>query len=388
MCGRTPHQQAPGASSAWLARHWGAGLRPRVLSLIALGAAFAASCARGAPPARTLAPASLRAAAAAKGLFYGCAVHRGLVSDTAFQRAVVTDCGMLVPENALKWRELSAAPGRYDFGLADAIAEFATAHGLALRGHALVFHSSMPAWFAATADSANAERLLVDHITTVAGRYRGRMHSWDVVNEAIDVRSPRPDRLRVQPWLALLGPGYIETAFRAAHAADPNALLVYNEAEVDHDGAQQDTTRRATLALLDRLLATGTPVHALGIQMHLDDSSRFTALPAFLAAVKARGLAVIVTEMDVRESNAHTDPAAIDSAVAAAYRRGLDVVLGDPGVVRGVLTWGLSDRYSWRTVRPRPDGRWRRPLPLDAELRRKAAWRAIVDALAAAPAVP
>ncbi len=185
-----------------------------------------ARSAASASPADTSGSQSLRAHAAAHGLLAGCAVVPARLSaEPNYTAAVASQANILVAENAMKWAALRPGPGQFNFDDADALAGFAAAHGQKLRGHNLCWHEALPEWFAATATRQNARELLTGHIRTVAGRYAGRIHSWDVVNEAIDAKGDRPDGLRKSPWLELIGSDYIELAFKTARAADPGALL-------------------------------------------------------------------------------------------------------------------------------------------------------------------
>lgn len=334
--------------------------------------------------------ASLRDRAAAKGLIYGAAFpHAALSSDSAFAAAFAQECAILVPESVLKWKALRPEPNRFDFAASDLMAEFAHNHGLLFRGHTLVWHRALPQWFEPTVNSRNAEKLLVDHIATVARRYAGKMHSWDVVNEAVHPKDGRSDGLRNSPWLQLLGPDYIDIAFRAAAEADPQALLVYNDYGLDYDTREEEARRTAVLKLLERLKSKGTPIHALGIQAHLLHSDKPFFNPAklssFLREVASLNLRILITEMDVTDKKLAVDVTLRDRLVATAYEDYLSVVLQEPAVI-AVLTWGLSDRYTWLSQdRPRADKTPVRPLPLDAQLRRKLAWNAIARAFDQAP---
>ena len=322
--------------------------------------------------------APLRRQAAARGVLYGAAAATYQLNDAAFAGALVREAGMLVPEYEAKRGVIEPEHGRYDFSGLDRLLAFAHTHGMALRGHPLVWHNRNPDWLA-DALSSRDPALLTDYVAAVAGRYRGRMHSWDVVNEAIDLDTCK---LRETLWLKAFGPSYIDMAFHAARAADPHALLVYNDWGCE--AGANDRFRAATLDFLERALARGVPIDGLGLQGHL---AAFGAqvdqakLRTFLAHVKALGLKVLVTEHDVDDHDGPSDIAARDRAVADASRRFLDVVLDCDATV-AVLTWGLSDRFL------QPEG-WRdrlfrggpRALPLDADLQRKPLWRAMANAL-------
>jgi len=332
---------------------------------------------------------TLRQRAAAKGLIYGAAGGKErLSSDSAFATRFAQECGILVPEGELKWAAVRPTPDKFDFTYSNWLVKFARTHGMLFRGHTLVWHEALPKWFKETVNRQNAEKFLVEHITTVTKRYAGQMHSWDVVNEAIEPKDKRADGLKNTPWLQFLGPDYIELAFRVAAQADPKALLVYNDTALESDTSRDEARRTAVLRLLERLKSRGTPIHAFGIQSHLwSHETRFNPkkLRKFLADVASLGLKILITELDVVDQKLPGDTAVRDRIVAATYEDYLSVVLDEPAVI-AVLTWGLSDRYTWLSkYQPRKDHAPVRPLPLDAQLNRKLAWNAIARAFDNAP---
>jgi endo-1,4-beta-xylanase len=330
-------------------------------------------------PGQALAPssgfagaASLGAHAAAHGLLYGCAVDvRALGADAAYAALIRDQCRILVAENAMKWGGLRPSAEAFRFDDADALVAFAESNHMKIRGHNLVWHRDNPRWFEATATAANARQMLVSHIETVVGRYAGRMHSWDVVNEAIEVRDGRSDGMRNTPWLRLVGDDYIELAFRTARDADPQALLTYNDYGIEAETAEAERKRQSVMEMLRRMVARRVPVDAVGVQSHISavvapaGSPYGAGVMRFIAAARELGLQVLVTEMDVNDRALPADVPVRDAAVAAAYRQYLDLVLAD-SAVRAVLTWGISDRYTWLNHEDsRADGQRERPLPFD-----------------------
>lgn len=342
-------------------------------------------------------PRPLRDRAAAKGLLYGCAMEAPqILSPDDFTALALRQCAALVPENAMKWSHMSDAPDEANYAVPDGIVDFAGENGLALRGHTLLWYWRTPAWFQKLADRGEAEAAMLRRVRDMVGRYRGRIRSWDVVNEPLDPANGRSDGLREAVFLKQIGPGYLDLAFRAAREADPRARLVVNEYDVEYDTPAQDAKRAAVLRLLERMIAAGTPVDALGVQAHLD-IARYPLSPAklrrFLAAVAGMGLEIEITELDVTDELAPAAIAERDRLVADEYARFLDVALDEPAV-KMVMTWGLSDRHSWIVRRQtnemkwRPDGRPSRPLPFDETLAPKAAWAAIAQAFDNAPRRP
>ncbi|BBD58438.1 endo-1,4-beta-xylanase [Nostoc sp. HK-01] len=336
---------------------------------------------------------SLKELAAAKRLIYGAAIqYSQLLLDRELANHVKHECGILVPEWELKWsvgkHPLRPSPNSFDFTGADWMANFAKANGLLLRGHTLIWHESLPPWFKSTVNSQNAKEFLGNHIKTVVQRYLGTIHSWDVVNEAIDLSDNRSDGLRTTPWLKLLGTNYIDLAFRLAAESDPNALLVYNDFGLDYDTPKDEAKRTAVLKLLERLKSQGTPIHALGIQAHLlPGNNKFNPekLRKFLRDVASLGLKIMITEMDITDKKLPVDIAMRDRIIAGVYEDYLSAVLDEKAVI-AVITWGLSDRYTWLSqFQPRADKASVRPLPLDEQMQRKLAWNAIARAFENAP---
>jgi endo-1,4-beta-xylanase len=328
---------------------------------------------------------TLRQRAATKGLLYGAALQsKQLETDSAFSRAIAQECNIIVPEFELKWRTVRPSPSVYHFAPADKLLSFAHAHNMKMRGHTLVWHEDLPSWVDSALNSLNAKQILTDHISTVVKHYAGKMHSWDVVNEAIEPKDGRSDGLRNSPWLTMLGPEYIDLAFRVAAESDPKAVLTYNDFGMDYDTPFGRKKRMLVLNLLRQLKANGTPIHALGIQAHLHrDNPNFNpdSFSTFLQEVADLGLKIMITELDLTEKKLPTDTTLRDRTIAAAYEDYLTVALSQPAVI-AVLTWGLSDRYTWlSTAEPRTDGAPVRPLPLDAQMKRKLAWNAIARSL-------
>ncbi len=237
---------------------------------------------------------ALRATAAARGLLYGSTIATSqIVADDDFTALVRRECAALVTENELKWGNICDAPGIYDFAPADIIVDFATANGIAMRGHTLLWYYRTPRWFRELPDAATAEREMLNHIAAVAGRYRGRMRLWDVVNEPFEPAHGRADGLRGAIFAEKVGPHYLDLAFHAAREADPTARLLLNEYGIEYDSPADDAKRRVILRHLERLRRDGVPVELLGIQGHLEIGVKpFSAkkLRTFLAEIAGLGI--------------------------------------------------------------------------------------------------
>ena len=339
---------------------------------------------------------ALRKLAAEKGLLYGTTISaRQITGDPRFVDLVLQQTGLVVAENDMKWQVMNrGARGDDDYGPADTVAAFALENDLALRGHNLLWYHRTPNWFFDLDNRQDIEAAIVERIRGLAGRYRGMVHSWDVVNEPIEPKDGRPDGLRTGVFLEMFGPDYLDLAYRTAREADPAARLVVNEYDVELDTPEQEVRRTTLLNLLDRMRRSGTPVDAVGVQAHLSCAGGppFSAarLRRFLADVAGLGLTIQITELDVTDENAPADEAVRDRLVADAYSRFLDAALDEPAV-KMVVTWGLSDRHSWIVRKETHESKWRadglpsRPLPFDADLKPKPAFEAIAQAFGHAP---
>jgi endo-1,4-beta-xylanase len=336
---------------------------------------------------------TLRDRAAAKGLIYGAFSEGGykpISASTQLKSSYIQNCGLMV--GGFYWTVTRPGVDSFDFSDNDSFLKFASDNGMLFRGHPLIWYQQNPQWLTDKFQNPNTtsqeiRNIFVNHISTVVKRYSGKIHSWDVVNEAIEPNDKRTDGLRSTPWLQYLGPNYIELAFRTAAKSDPKAMLVYNDYGIEYDTPEEEAKRAAVLKLLKRLKSTGTPIHALGIQSHLLPHQKLNAekLRSFLSDVASLGLKILITELDVIDQDLPVDTNERDRIVAATYEDYLSVVLEEPAVI-AVITWGLSDRYTWLSSQaPRSDGAPVRPLLLDANFQRKLAWNALARAFDQAP---
>jgi endo-1,4-beta-xylanase len=282
---------------------------------------------------------------------------------------------------------LRPAPDVFDFTQADKLMRFAALAGQKVRGHNLCWHEGNPAWLKTTATKENARALLVEHIQKVAGHFSGKIHSWDVVNEAINPKDGLADGLRKTIWYDLIGPDYLEVAYRTAAAADPTAKLTYNDYDIELDTPEQVTKREQVMALVRRFKAKGVPIHAVGIQSHLkaDGPQPGAGLVAFIREAGKMGLEVYITEMDVNTRKIAGGAAEQDAAVAKVYRDYSALVLAEPNV-RCLLTWGITSAHTWLNQSKQPwaqraDGARQRPLPFDDDLKPTPAFFALRDSM-------
>jgi endo-1,4-beta-xylanase len=366
-----------------------------------LGAAGAAGlAATGALPAGPAAASSrppLWKVARSRGIAYGSSIATWQLGDAEYVEVYTREAKLLFTEDDLLWYRLKPAPDApLDFTYADQIIEFAEANRMRVFGAHLVwdegFGEGWPEDYLWELSERDARRLLFGTERAVVRRYRGRVDAWSVANEVTSPEGDNGFRTDV-PWWQTIGPSYVAESFHIAHEIDPNALLVLNEfgfETVNEWGDEPEPRRRATLQVIDTLLDAGVPVQALGVQAHLL-ADRFRerfdarAYTRWLDDVADRGLTILITELDVLDDGLPADVAVRDAAVAAVYRRYLDVALSHRAV-KAVMTFGLTDRYTWlQEDYPREDGAARRPLPFDEDLARKPAYRALSQELGDAP---
>jgi len=374
-----------------------AGTAPDSLNGLAMekGLAFGACLGTAANPLKPVVQKPAKPGAPVKPVPYASGFD-----DPQMRALFAAQCGILVPENELKWYVLRQSPKRYDFTRADLLMAYADQYKLAVRGHTLLWNRSrwMPQWLVnydfGTNPAAEAERLLKDHIKTVCKRYGERIFSYDVVNETI---APATGDMEESPFTKVLGPEVVDLCFRLAREAAPKAQLVYND--YMSWGPKDAAHRAGVLKLLERLKKNNVPVDALGLQSHIGSSGVGTATGAlgdadltewrkFLDAAVAMGLDLVVTEFDVNDRFITGTIAERDKAVADHAKAYLDIVLSYPQT-RYVMAWGLSDKYSWlQRSSPRPDGLAKRVLPYDDKFQPKPLRAAMAQAFAAAPARP
>jgi endo-1,4-beta-xylanase len=293
-------------------------------------------------------PASpLRSAGERLGFQVGTAANMALLQDPAIAQIVVKQFNLLTA-SGMKWDHIHPAPETYDFAEGDWNMRFAEEHHMQVHGHNLCWNApaGYPPWFKTVLNKANAKDYLTSHITTVMKRYQGRIDSWDVVNEPIVSWPGRSDGLYPGIWLDLLGPEYLDIAFHTASVADPKALRVLNVHHVEQDTPDNELTRTRVLAWLKQLLSRGVPVQAVGFESHLDASQPLlsSSFRGFVQQIRALGLQVLVTELDVKENRAQGSSHDWDVTAARYYGDYLAEVLSCT-TPRSVIFWSPKDRW-------------------------------------------
>jgi endo-1,4-beta-xylanase len=350
-----------------------------------------------APLADDAAP-SLRAAA--KGRFHvGVGLADRIPDRPADWPLLVAQFDAVTPENCLKPDPVQVKEGQFRFERGDAFVAFARSKGLRVVGHCLVWAKDdrTPPWFYRDGDEVASKELLLDrmrtHIKTVVGRYRGQIAEWDVVNEALDDGEAL---LRDSGWSRACGDEFLAEAFRAAHEADPDAMLIYN----DYNN-ELPAKRAKLIKLVTSLKARGVPIHAIGLQGHYElDRVPVADVEATLEAMRELGVKVVVSELDIdviprgrwyaeggkfREEVAKVDPyrdgcpPEVLARQAEQYAALFRVFAKYPDVIGRVSFWNLHDGQSWLNSFP-----WRRvnhPLLFDRGGKPKPAFDAVIRAL-------
>jgi endo-1,4-beta-xylanase len=320
--------------------------------------------------------ATLRQLAARTRIHVGAAVEPfPITADPDYGPTLAREFSSLSTENRMKWEPVHPERDRWVLGPADDLVDFAQRHDLRLRGHTLVWgRAQLPAYVREAASAAELDALLAAHVTTLVGRYAGRVAHWDVVNEPLTLLGDpgSTDALDDNVFHRLLGPGYVARALELAHAADPTARLFVNDFLVMEPGPKQDRLHRLARDLLD----AGAPLHGIGLQGHL--ASIEAPTPAEITATVDRfaalGLDVEITELD---HFALADDADALEDQRRVYRDTVAACLAAPAC-GGITVWGLTDGYSWLRAFLRPDAA---PLLLDERYAPKPAYFGVRAAL-------
>ncbi|TDB99954.1 1,4-beta-xylanase, partial [Micromonospora fluostatini] len=325
--------------------------RPRNLITLAAGAALVATTL--VVPGTASANTTLRAAAAAKGRYFGAATSSFMFSDTQHVTILNREFNSIVAENEMKWDATEPNQNQFTFTGGDRLVAHARANGMSVRGHALVWHAQQPRW-AQNLSGTALRNAMTNHITRVATHYRGQIHSWDVVNEAF---ADGGSGGRRDSNLQRTGNDWIEVAFRTARAADPTAKLCYND--YNTDGVNAKST--GIYNMVRDFKARGVPIDCVGFQSHLG-TGLASDYQANLQRFADLGVDVQITELDVAQG----------SSQAGIYERVTRACLA---VARctGITVWGVRDSDSWR--------RGENPLLFDGNGNKKPAYTAVLNAL-------
>jgi len=329
----------------------------------------------------------------------GAAINTAQIAGQSRSNPLIeTQFNSISPEDCLKWENVHPQPGKYDFSVSDQYVAYGVKHQMFVIGHVLVWHNQTPGWVFRD-DKGNLvdrETLLArmrDHIHTVVGRYKGRINSWDVVNEPID----EDGSMRPSLWYKIIGEDYIAKAFQYAHEADPQAQLVYNDYSIENEAK-----RKGADALIKKLKADGVPITTVGLQGHYNlDWPSLEQLDDTIATFGAMGLKVPMTELDIdvlppatRQQTAEVTlkiqqnpalnpyvgglPDDMQQKLAKRYADLFRIFVKHRGVVDRVSFWGVIDSDSWKNNWP-VVGRTSYPLLFDRAHQPKPAFDAVIQ---------
>jgi len=309
-------------------------------------------------------------------------------TDTTGVEIIKKNFNSIVAENCMKSEEIHPEEGIYDFELSDRFVEFGEANDMFIIGHCLIWHSQLAKWFPYD-DKGNyvtpdvLKQRMKDHITTIVTRYKGRVHGWDVVNEAI----VEDGSYRKSPFYEILGEEFIPLAFQYAHEADPDAELYLNDYGMNVPGRRETYVRIA-----NDLKNRGLRIDAIGMQGHMGmDYPDLTQFEESINAFAATGCNVMITEWDMSalptvnrganvsdteaynsQMNPYPDglPEDVSEVWNSRMKSFMDLFLKYSDVITRVTAWGVSDDDSWKNDWPMK-GRTEYPLLFDRNLQPK-----------------
>ena len=317
-------------------------------------------------------------------------------ADPKFMGLIAKEFNAITMENNMKWERLNPEQGKWDWEIPDKFMAFGASQNMYILGHVLVWHSQVPDWVFKNpkGKDINARKLkarMVDHIEQLAGRYKGKISAWDVLNEAVD----EGNGWRKSPWFNIIGPKFVDLAFNTAHEIDPNAHLIYNDYNM-HNPDKRDFVVKMVRDLKKR----GVPIQGIGMQGHVAlDYPSIKELEDSIKAFAAEGMRVHITELDVDVLPAAWDhigaeistnfeysdqlnpyikglPAEIEAKLASRYSDLFKLFLKYRDDIERVTFWGTGDKESWKNDFP-VRGRTNYPLLFDREYKRKPCYDAV-----------
>ncbi|GAB2526955.1 endo-1,4-beta-xylanase [Spirosoma aerophilum] len=277
----------------------------------------------------------------------GAAINPQLIaSNPAYKAALQKNYNSITTENSAKMNRIQPKAGQFNWTETDALVNFAQQSNMKVHGHTLIWHTALPNWVTSfKGDSLAWEKLMKTHIQAVVSRYKGRVKSWDVVNEAFETDGS----LRKSVWSEHLGADYIARCFQYAHEADPEALLFYN----DNNSAYQPKKSDAVYAMLKNLKQRNIPINGVGLQMHITINTPESALSSVIRQYASTGLLIHISELDIRMnyslSTTFVATDAIKNAHALKYKTIAKIYRSvvTSGQQFGITNWNLSDADSW-----------------------------------------
>ena len=305
----------------------------------------------------------------------GAAVSVSLIKNNAKYNGVVTkEFNSITAENALKFDALHPAENTFSWADADYLVDYAQINNKRIHGHTLNWYNALPSWVTNfVGDSVAWENLLKTHIQTVVTHFKGKVKSWDVVNEAFNDNGT----IRNTIWVQKLGPDYIARCFQYARQADPAATLCYNDYGHEYSSAK----RIAISNMIASFKTRGIPIDCVGLQFHITYTQSDANISAAINSAAATGLMVHISELDVRLNDAKVQGFILTPALSAQQAARYKYVVKSYNTIPasqqfGITTWNVGDADSWI---PAWLGAPDYPLPFDKNYLRKDAYRGIIE---------
>lgn len=319
-----------------------------------------------------------------------------LRNDREMLDLIAHEFNAITAENVMKWEPIHPSKNEWNFEAADRLVDFGQKNNMFVQGHVLVWHSQVPHGLFKNEEGNQISKKeltkkMEDHISTLVGRYKGKINAWDVVNESI---TPE-EGYRKSKWFEIMGPEFMEKAFHLAHEVDPECHLMYN------DYGMTDPKRRDfVVELVKKYKKKGIPVHGIGMQGHYNlNSLNINAIEKSIEAFASTGMRVHITELDLdvlpydwentadvstnikynKKLNPYVDglPKEVEKKFTAGYEALFKLFLKHRDKIDRVTFWGTSDDMSWKNNFP-VRGRTNYPLLFDREHKPKDAYHAVI----------
>lgn len=323
--------------------------------------------------------ATLKEAAACNNKLIGAAITQGKLSNTDYTTAA-KEHNFVTAENEMKWETIEPTQGNFVYGPGDAIVDFATTNGMKIKGHTLVWHSQLASWVGKLTGRDAVLKAMNDHITNVMTKYKGKIHAWDVVNEAWETPNKNGDgtaKLRESVFKTQIGDDYIDLAFKKAKEIDPSALLFYN----DYSTEGMNDKSNAVYEMVKSMKERNIPIDGVGIQMHIgtpNDSPTAAEVKQNMDRIAALGLQIMISEFDVNGCDGFTP-----ESTATLYHDITAACVAQP-LCSAITIWGIQDSASWlNSFNETGCTSGEKPMPLlwDDDFKKKGTYDAVIKAL-------
>lgn len=328
--------------------------------------------------------------------FIGTALSESqiLEKNTEENKLIVNQFNSITPENIMKSMFVQPTKGNYDFKLTDKYVNYGEKNKMFIHGHTLIWHSQLAPWMSKIKDSVEMETFIKDHINTVVSKYKGKINSWDVVNEALN----EDGTLRKSVFLNTYGKDFLLLAFKTAAKADPKVDLYYNDYNLC-----DPKKRQGVVELVKNIQKNGIKIDGIGMQGHWSlTKPTLEEIEKSIITYSNLGVKVAITELDINvlpspwevvgaDVNQRAEasekmnpypkilPDSIQNKLADRYEAIFKLFLKHKDKISRVTLWGVNDKQSWLNDWP-IQGRSNYPLLFDRELKPKKAYYKVIKA--------